>query len=64
MRVDEPLAVDLGLSKTYARDLLYALEHAALDGEQTAITVDLPVRIHLRGVQVEQLIAKLGEITR
>lgn len=68
VRVAEPIAIDLGLPASYARDLLHILKTVACNEddefEQAEIAVDLPVRFHLRPLQVEQLIAKLGEIAR
>lgn len=66
-RVDEPLAVDLGLPTSYARSLLAELQKlVSEDGvvDQVEIAVDLPVRLYLRPLQVEQLIAKLEEAAR
>ena len=62
-RIEEPLAIDLGLPESYAKRLLALLESAALDGDfdQAEIAVDLPVRIYLRPTQVDQLILKLLE---
>src|SRR3989442_751685 len=65
-RVDEPLAVDLGLPTSYSKDLLFALRHVIAEGgddyERALIAVDLPVRIFLRPIQVEQLVEKLSKI--
>jgi hypothetical protein len=65
VRIDAPLAVDLEVPTSYARDLLHALQRviaAGGDFEQAEIVVDLPVRIYLRPLAVEQLIAKLVEL--
>lgn len=65
VRVDEPLAVELDLPTSYARDLRAALQRVIAAGdefEQAQIAVDLPVRLYLRPVQIEQLLAKLAEI--
>lgn len=65
VRVDEPLAIDLEMPTSYARDLCASLRRVLAAGgefEQAQIAVDLPVRVYLRPMQVEQLIAKLAEI--
>jgi hypothetical protein len=63
--IDEPLRVDLELPASYAASLRASL-HAAIasdpDGNGLAeISVDVPVKIKVRRLQVEQLIAKLLE---
>lgn len=66
VRVDEPLGIDLEMPTSYARDLLAALRRVLAAGaefEQAQIAIDLPVRLYLRPMQVEQLIAKLAEIS-
>lgn len=65
VRVDEPLAVDLELPTSYARDLLAALRRVIAAGDefdQAQIAVDVPVRLYLRPVQVEQLVERLATI--
>jgi len=65
VRVDEPLAIDLDLPTSYARDLRHALQRVLDAGgefDQAQISVDLPIRLWLRPMQVEQLVAKLAEI--
>lgn len=70
VRVAEPLAIDLGLPTSYAKDLLASLLAALQRGvvendgvEQAQIAIDVPFRLHLRPIQVEQLIEKLAEIS-
>lgn len=67
VRVDEPLAVDLELPASYVQDLCASLRRSLSEGddfEQVEIAVDVPVRIWLRPLQVEQLVEKLAEISR
>ena len=67
VRIDEPLAIDLELPASYAQDLRAALQRvldAGGDFDQAMIAVDLPVRLWLRPMQVEQLVAKLAEVAR
>lgn len=66
VRVDEPLAVDLELPASYRRDLLAALRHViAVGGEfdRALISIDVPVRLFLQPIQVEQLIEKLATMS-
>ena len=65
VRVGEPLAIDLELPTSYARNLRAALQRmldAGGEFDQAMIAVDLPIRLWLRPMQVEQLVAKLEEI--
>lgn len=67
VRVEEPLAVDLELPSSYVRDLLAALRRVLAAGDefdQALIAVDVPMRLYLRPLQVEQLVERLAEVTR
>ena len=66
VRIDELFAADLGLPTSYAKDLLAALRRVLVAGdefEQAQISVDVPVRLHLRPLQVEQLVKTLSKMT-
>jgi hypothetical protein len=62
VRLDEA-AIDLELPASYARDLLADLRRAIAEGggDSAQISLDVPIRLHLTLVQVEQLAAKLAE---
>jgi len=71
VRVDGTIGVDLLLPETYAKELLVELRrvlveqcHVNGDGsfETAEIALDVPVRLHLHPLQVEQLIARLAEL--
>ncbi len=65
VRVEEPLAVDLELPTSFAKDLLSALRHVAFTGDdydRALIAVDLPIRLFLRPMQVEQLVEQLSKL--
>ena len=65
VRVDEPLAVDLDLPASYARDLLGALRRVLDAGgefDRALLAIDVPVRLYLRPIQVEQLVEKLSAV--
>lgn len=65
VRVDEPLTVDLELPTSYARDLLAAFRRLLAEGsefERVQLSIDVPVRLHLRPTQIEQLIEQLAKI--
>jgi hypothetical protein len=66
VRVDEPLAVDLELPTSYAQDLRASLCRSLSEGydfDQALIAVDVPMRLYLRPLQVEQLVERLAEVT-
>lgn len=63
VRVDEPLAVDLELPASYRADLLVALRRVIEAGgefDRALLSIDVPVRLFLRPIQVEQLIERLA----
>jgi hypothetical protein len=66
VRVDEPLAVDLALPTSYRKDLLIALRRVIAAGgefESALLSIDVPIRLCLRPIQVEQLIEKLATMS-
>jgi len=66
VRVDEPLAIDLELPTSYARDLLAALRRVIAAGgefDRALLLIDVPIRLYLRPSQVEQLVERLAKIT-
>jgi hypothetical protein len=65
IRVNEPLAVDLEMPMSYARDLLAALRRVIATGgefESAQIALDIPIRLYLRPLQVEQIVEQIAKI--
>ena len=65
VRIEEPMAIDLELPTSYARDLLTELKRRIAETDEldcALLSIDLPVRVYLRPMQVEQLVARLEEI--
>jgi len=63
--IEEPRAVILELPTSYALDLAAALRRMLAAGDefdQALIAVDVPMRLYLRPLQVEQLVEKLAEV--
>lgn len=67
VRIDEPLALDLSVPASYARDLIPALTRLIPAGsqgwyERVQLSIDVPIRLYLRPAQVEQLVEQLSKV--